>query len=122
MSNCKSGRSRGVIRVRGPRGFTGATGPTGPTGNTGPTGPTGLFGINGAVSREWVFVTTITAIGQINPASGSTNPANWAPGSLYITQNDTTNTDMYPWFSKPMTNTTTHASPAAGNSSKCLAI
>jgi len=47
MSNCKSGCSRGIIRVRGPRGFTGATGPTGPTGNTGPTGPTGPAGTTG---------------------------------------------------------------------------
>ena len=93
----------------GPKGAEGPTGPIGPTGasmpgTTGLTGPpsgtgaTGQMGINGAVSREWVFSATILAIGQIQPASGSTDPANWAPGSLYITQKDTTSTDMYPWF------------------------
>jgi len=114
MFACNLGRAP-IVNINcytgpvGPAGQTGQTGPTGsigPTGahgissNTGATGPTGVAGINGAVSREWIFVTTITAIGQINPASGSTNPANWAPGTLYITQNDTTNTDMYPWFSQ----------------------
>ena len=104
---CLPGRPgpKGAEGPTGPIGPTGAsmpgtTGLTGPPSGTGATGATGQMGINGAVSREWVFSAAILAIGQIQPASGSTDPANWAPGSLFITQNDTTNTDMYPWFSQ----------------------
>ena len=87
---CLPGRPgpKGAEGPTGPIGPTGAsmpgtTGLTGPQSGTGATGATGQMGINGAVSREWVFSAAILAIGQIRPASGATDPANWAPGSLY---------------------------------------